>query len=170
MQSDVSRQNGIVQSLGEGFLRDRGQNAVHLDRGRADIGQHREGNAVLIAEGFQNLGRVVADGGQSETLIAKLFDLALQLDQLRPAVGSPIRRLLTPQGPTPLRTRAAQLVVACGRPARPGGPHGEDHRPFADPLNSSRTLRAVRRRETVFRGKDDHSPRKVQNVRKDSTV
>jgi hypothetical protein len=47
---------------------------------------------VLIAEGFQNLGRVVADGGQSKTLVAKLLYLTLQLDQLRPAVGSPIRR------------------------------------------------------------------------------
>jgi hypothetical protein len=37
------------------------------------------------------------------------------------------------------------------------------------PLNSSRTLRAVRRRETV-RGRDDNSPRKVPNVRKDRTV
>ena len=32
------------------------------------------------------------------------------------------------------------------------------------PLNSSRTLRAVRQRETV-RGSDDNSRRKVQNVR-----
>ena len=35
------------------------------------------------------------------------------------------------------------------------------------PLNSSRTLRAVRRRETVRRS-DDNSRRKVQNVRGDS--
>jgi hypothetical protein len=37
------------------------------------------------------------------------------------------------------------------------------------PLNSSRTLRAVRQRETV-RGSDDNSPRKVQNVRTHSSV
>ena len=37
------------------------------------------------------------------------------------------------------------------------------------PLNSSRTLRAVRRRETVRRG-DDNSRRKVQNVRGDSSA
>ena len=36
------------------------------------------------------------------------------------------------------------------------------------PLNSSRTLRAVRRRETVRRS-DDNSRRKVQNVRGDSS-
>ena len=37
------------------------------------------------------------------------------------------------------------------------------------PLNYSRTLRAVRQRETV-RGSDDHSRRKVQNVRGDSSA
>jgi hypothetical protein len=51
----------------------------------------------------------------------------------------------------------------------PHGRPGNDHRPFAHALNSSRTVRAVRRRETV-RHSDDNSRRKVQNVRRASSA
>ena len=47
---------------------------------------------MLHGEVGQNLRRVVADRYQFQSLLANLINAPLQLDQLRPAVGSPIRR------------------------------------------------------------------------------
>ena len=47
---------------------------------------------MLIAEGLQNLYRVIADAHQPQPFGAKRLYLTLQLDELRPAVRSPVRR------------------------------------------------------------------------------
>ncbi len=47
---------------------------------------------MFLGEFGQLLRGVVADGCQFQALLLKFIDPALQLDQLRPAVGSPIRR------------------------------------------------------------------------------
>jgi hypothetical protein len=45
---------------------------------------------VLLAERRKRFRRVVADGRESQPFVLKLFDPALQLDELRFAVRSPI--------------------------------------------------------------------------------
>jgi hypothetical protein len=47
---------------------------------------------VPFGEVSQNLLRIVADGSDLDALLAKLLDATLQLDELRAAERSPIRR------------------------------------------------------------------------------
>src|SRR5262249_48381091 len=59
---------------------------------RADVRQQRKRNAALAAEGGKDLGRIVTDGRHAEPLPSDLFGAALQLHELRLAIGSPVRR------------------------------------------------------------------------------
>jgi hypothetical protein len=67
------------------------QDAKPPDGGGSGIRQERISNAMPLAEVRQDRGRVVADGGQPDAVLTQFFDAALQLDELRAAVRSPVR-------------------------------------------------------------------------------
>src|SRR5262245_10571758 len=80
----------IVAVWSEAFLRHRVENSVPLDRRGADVRKQWKRDAVLLAERAKNVLRVVADADQAESILAQRVVLALQLEQLRFAVGTPV--------------------------------------------------------------------------------
>jgi hypothetical protein len=58
---------------------------------RTHIGQQWDRDSVLVCKGDQDLDRIVTDRREPHTFSAQLLDSALQLDQLRFTVRSPIR-------------------------------------------------------------------------------
>src|SRR5262245_27384064 len=80
----------IVAVWSEAFLRHRVENSVPLDRRGADVRKQWKRDAVLLAERAKNVLRVVADADQAESILAQRVVLALQLEQLRLAVGTPV--------------------------------------------------------------------------------
>src|SRR5262245_50456904 len=80
----------IVAVWSEAFLRHRVENSVPLDRRGADVRKQRKRDAVLLAERAKNILRIVADTDQAESILAQRVVPALQLEQLRFAVGTPV--------------------------------------------------------------------------------
>jgi hypothetical protein len=85
--------NGWIVLVGTYRLLSGGvQEPEGLDGGRPFVGQKGERDSAAPAEVGQNLPAVVADGGDAEAAILKVLETSLQLDELRLAVGSPVRR------------------------------------------------------------------------------
>src|SRR5206468_5323065 len=74
------------------FRHGRVENPVPLDGGRARIRQQRERDAAPLRKVGQDGHRIVANGSQRETLTLQFRHTALQLHELRLAIGSPVRR------------------------------------------------------------------------------
>jgi hypothetical protein len=74
---------------------------------------------VLPGEAGQYLLRIVADDGQPDAVLAEILDATLQLDQLRSAERSPIRRAHEHQHGTPTahdglkRALSASVIAEC---------------------------------------------------------
>jgi hypothetical protein len=68
------------------------QDVVGANGLRIRVGQQGEIDLPAVRKRFQDFRRVVADGGQLDSLLLELGFGALQLDQLRFAVGSPVGR------------------------------------------------------------------------------
>jgi len=73
-------------------LGERVEQTERLDRPRTGIRQQRERDVVPFGERGQDLRRIVTDRRQAETAPAKIVEAILQLDELRLAVRSPVRR------------------------------------------------------------------------------
>ncbi len=82
--------------------------------GGAAVRQQRERDAALLAERRENFGRVVADGRQPEALVLQLLQPALQLNELRFAVRSPVGGTVEHEhGPAGAHDRFARPDPAC---------------------------------------------------------
>src|SRR5207244_11079492 len=68
------------------------EKSISLNGRRACVRQQRKCNATLPAEGGQYFGWIVAYCSHSPALLLHVLQAALQFDQLRFAIGSPIRR------------------------------------------------------------------------------
>ncbi len=68
------------------------EEAVFPDDRGIGIGKQWEADQVPVSEIFQDGFTVVADGGQLNSMLFKLRQSAMQLDQLPFAVGSPVGR------------------------------------------------------------------------------
>ena len=89
---EISKHCRIVFAGTQNLLGDRVQNPVRLDSCGIHIGQKRKGDAPPTAEFGEDVRWVVADGRDSDALGLKFIYSILQLDQLRFAIGSPVRR------------------------------------------------------------------------------
>lgn len=66
------------------------QDAVLADDLRADVGQQRIGDPLLLGKGNGDPRRIMADRGETQPASGQGVPGFLQLDQLRPAIGSPV--------------------------------------------------------------------------------
>jgi hypothetical protein len=89
---NVGKQGRVCAVRAEGFLDNGVENAVPPYGGRAGIRQEGKRDSVAAGKAAQDLPRVIGDRRQSETVLAEFLDPALQLDELRAAERSPIRR------------------------------------------------------------------------------
>jgi hypothetical protein len=68
------------------------ENAEAPDDCRPGIGDQGKRDATRVSEPLERLCRIVTNGDEPETMPADVVVAALQLDQLRLAVGSPVGR------------------------------------------------------------------------------
>ena len=92
VHGEVGENRRILAVRAERLLDDGVEDAVAPDGGRADIRQERKGDVVPRGEASQDLLRVVADRDDADSVLAELFETALQLHELRAAERSPVRR------------------------------------------------------------------------------
>jgi len=67
------------------------EDAEGADNGGISVRQQREVDVHALGEVLEDLGAVIGDDGEAETLGGQLVFLFRQLDELALAVGSPIR-------------------------------------------------------------------------------
>ena len=90
--AEVGEDARVLPIGAERLFDDGVQDAVAPDRRGTDVGQQGIGDAMPPAEVGEHVARVIADRRQPDTPRPQFIDPALQLDQLRAAVGSPVGR------------------------------------------------------------------------------
>ena len=84
---------------------------IGLDRPALGIGEHREADLHAVGEGLQGLGIVITEADNLDTGGFDRLEVALQLDQLRAAVGSPVGRAVEHQGDLALAEEFLQRAL-----------------------------------------------------------
>ncbi len=120
------------------------QQAEAPDDRRTRVGDQGEGDLPGLRERLERAGRIVADGDKPEALRDDFTMTALQLDQLRLAVRSPISGTKEHQHQTIGTARGVEgLALAELIDAVEGGNGGADLRPDRRRIDPRRRLRAA---------------------------